>query len=68
MTTQTDSIAGADTKAKVFISLYGEKNKIIKHPLQKPESGQNPFEKEAKDVFHFSDVDVGRVRANLFSG
>ena len=62
VTTQTGSMTGAGTDSKVFISFNGDKNKIAKHPLVKPESGKNPFEKKSKDVFKFNETDVGKVR------
>lgn len=62
VTVQTGSITGAGTDAKVFLSLNGDKNKITKYQLQKPEGGANAFEKGNKDVFKFDDIDVGKVR------
>ena len=61
MTVQTGNATAAGTDAKVFITLNGEKSKIAKHPLQKSESGKDPFEKGNKDVFKFDDTDVGKV-------
>ena len=58
---QTGNVSSAGTDAKVFITLNGEKTKIAKYPLQKPEGGKNPFEKGNKDVFKFNDTDVGKV-------
>jgi hypothetical protein len=52
---------GAGTDANVFISLYGDKNKIVRYQLKKPGSGRNPFEKDQKDDFTFEDNDIGRV-------
>ena len=51
----------AGTDANVLISLFGDKNKIVKHPLKKPDSGKNPFEKGHKDEFSFDDEDIGKV-------
>ena len=66
VTTQTGSTNGAGTDAKVFVSFFGDKAKILKHPMQKPEGGKNPFEKSSKDVFKFNEADVGKVRLVLF--
>ena len=62
VTVQTGSETGAGTDAKVFITLNGDKNKITKRQLQKPEGGKDPFEKGGKDVFKFDELDVGKVR------
>lgn len=62
VTVQTGSVTGAGTDSKVFISLNGDKNKITKRQLEKPDGGANPFEKGKKDVFKFDDIDVGKVR------
>lgn len=51
----------AGTDANVFISLFGDKNKIVKHQLKKPDSGKDPFEKGHKDEFSFEDEDIGKV-------
>lgn len=51
----------AGTDANVFISIFGDKNKIVKHPLKKPDSGKNPFEKGHKDDFTFEHDNVGKV-------
>ena len=64
VTVRTGSEKNAGTDAGVLLSLNGDKNKIAKRPLIKPESGKNPFEKNAKDVFKFNDVGVGKVRSS----
>jgi len=61
VTVQTGSVRNAGTDANVFISLYGDKNKIVRHTLKKPESGRDPFERDQKDDFIFEDNDIGRV-------
>ena len=61
VTTKTGSVTGAGTDSKVFITFNGDKKQIAKHPMQKPEGGKNPFEKDAKDVFKFNEADVGKV-------
>ena len=67
VTTQTGSPTGAGTDAKVFVSFFGDKAKILKRQMQKPEGGKNPFEKSSKDVFKFNEADVGKVRLVLFT-
>ena len=64
ITTQTGSVSGAGTDANVSITLNGDKNKITKYLLKKPEGGKNPFEKGQKDVFKFDEIDIGRVRCH----
>jgi lipoxygenase homology domain-containing protein 1 len=54
-------VNGAGTDAKVFLTMNGDKNKVMKYQLQKPEGGKNAFEKGNKDVFKFNEADVGRV-------
>jgi lipoxygenase homology domain-containing protein 1 len=61
VTVQTGKVGNAGTDAKVFITMNGEKNKIAKRQLQKPEGGKNAFEKGNKDVFKFDGVDIGKV-------
>ena len=68
VTVQTGSPTSAGTDSKVFISFNGDKNKIAKHALVKPESGKNPFEKKSKDVFKFNEIDVGKVGSLPFLG
>ena len=68
VTTQTGSENGSGTDSKVFLSFFGDKAKILKHQMQKPESGKNPFEKTSKDVFKFNEADVGNVRLVLLTG
>ena len=53
----------AGTDANVFITLHGDKKKLIRKPLKKPVAGWNPFEAGQKDDFEFSDVDIGQVRS-----
>ena len=61
VTVQTGNVASAGTDAKVSITLNGDKGKISKRVLQKPEGGKDPFEKANKDVFKFDDADIGQV-------
>jgi hypothetical protein len=65
VTVQTGNVTGAGTDAKVFLSFNGDKTKIAKHQLQKPEGGKNAFEKGNKDVFKFDEADVGKVRVSV---
>jgi PLAT/LH2 domain len=65
VTVQTGSVMGAGTDAKVFLTMNGDKNKVMKYQLQKPEGGKNAFEKGNNDVFKFNEGDVGRVRSLL---
>lgn len=51
----------AGTDANVFISLNGDKKKISKQPLKKPDSGKDPFERNQKDVFTFEHDNIGKV-------
>ena len=62
VTVQTGNVGSAGTDAKVFITLHGDKSKINKYRLQKPESGGDPFEQGKKDVFKFENTDIGQVR------
>jgi hypothetical protein len=52
---------GAGTDANVFLSLYGDKNKIVRHQLKNPQSERDLFERDHKDDFVFEDNDIGRV-------
>ena len=52
---------GSGTDANVFITLNGDKQRIVRRPLEKPDSGRNPFERNSKDDFKFEDTDVGQV-------
>ena len=52
---------GAGTDAKVYLTMNGDKSKVAKHQLEKPDGGKNPFEKGNKDVFKFNEADVGKV-------
>ena len=61
VTVQTGSVNGAGTDAKVYLTMNGDKSKVTKYQLQKPEGGKNPFEKSNKDVFKFNEADVGKV-------
>ena len=61
MTVQTGNVSSSGTDAKVFITLNGDKNKISRRQLDKPEGGKEPFEKGNKDVFKFDDTDIGKV-------
>ncbi len=58
---QTGSVMGAGTDANVFLSLYGDKNKIVRYQLKKPQSERDLFERDHKDDFVFEDNDIGRV-------
>ena len=42
--------------------MFGDKNKIVKHAIKKPEGDWNPFESGATDSFKFNEIDVGQVR------
>ena len=57
----------AGTDAKVYLTMNGDKSKVTKHQLQKPEGGKNPFEKGGKDVFKFNEADVGKVGSADYS-
>ena len=59
---QTGSEMGAGTDANVFISLYGDQNKILRHQLKTYTSANDAFERNKKDEFTFEhDIDIGRV-------
>ena len=45
--------------------MFGDKNKIVKHAIKKPEGDWNPFESGATDSFKFDEVDVGKVRLSM---
>ncbi|UJR35342.1 hypothetical protein I4U23_028101 [Adineta vaga] len=60
---KTGSALGSGTDANVFITLNGDKQRIVRQQLQKSESGRNPFEKGSKDDFKFEDVDVGQLKS-----
>lgn len=62
VTVQTGSVTGAGTDANVYLTLNGDKNKITRRQLEKPESGKNPFENGNKDVFKFDEIDIGKVK------
>lgn len=62
VTVQTGNVSSGGTDAKVFITLNGDKNKISRRQLDKPEGGKDPFEKGNKDVFKFDDMEIGKVR------
>lgn len=64
VTVQTGSVNKAGTDANVYLTLNGDKNKIVRRQLQKPESGKDPFEKGNKDVFKFDEIDIGKVLWN----
>jgi hypothetical protein len=57
----------AGTDANVYLSLFGEKNKILRQALKKPGTGRNLFERDQKDDFIFEDNDIGKVRYLYFS-
>ncbi len=52
----------AGTDANVYLSLLGEKNKILRQPLKKTGTGRDLFERGQKDDFIFEDNDIGKVR------
>ncbi|CAF1384950.1 unnamed protein product [Adineta steineri] len=62
VTVKTGSALGAGTDANVFITLNGDKQKIARHQLAKPESKRNPYERNSKDDFKFNEVDVGQLK------
>ncbi|CAF4256785.1 unnamed protein product, partial [Adineta steineri] len=62
VTVKTGSALGAGTDANVFITLNGDKQKIARHPLEKPESKRNPYERNSKDDFKFNEADVGQLK------
>ncbi|CAF3558596.1 unnamed protein product, partial [Adineta steineri] len=62
VTVKTGSALGAGTDANVFITLNGDKQKIARHQLEKPESKRNPYERNSKDDFKFNEVDVGQLK------
>lgn len=64
--TQTGSISNSGTDANVFISLYGDKDKIVRKQLKLGAVGWDPFEQGQKDEFTFDGDDVGKVRVLLF--
>ncbi len=55
-------MVSAGTDANVYISLFGEKSKIVRHALKNSETGSDPFEKAQKDDFIFDGDDIGKVR------
>jgi hypothetical protein len=55
-------VVSAGTDANVYISLFGEKSKIVRHALKNSETGSDPFEKAQKDDFIFDGDDIGKVR------
>ncbi|CAF1123841.1 unnamed protein product [Adineta ricciae] len=62
VTTKTGSALGAGTDANVYITLNGDKNKVVRQSLEKPEDGWNPFERNGKDDFVFNEVDIGQLK------
>jgi hypothetical protein len=61
ITVKTGSVTAAGTDANVYITLNGDKDKIVRQHLKTPLSRQNPFEKNSKDDFKIEDVDIGSV-------
>jgi hypothetical protein len=57
----------AGTDANVYITLNGDKDKIVRQLLKTPQSRRNPFEKNSKDDFIIDDTDVGSVCFFYFS-
>ena len=52
---------GAGTDSRVYITLNGDKDKIVRRQLDKAEEGWDSFERNAKDVFTIDGIDVGQV-------
>jgi len=67
ITVKTGSVTAAGTDANVYITLNGDKDKIVRQPLKTPQSRRNPFEKNSKDDFIIEDVDIGSVCFFYFS-
>ncbi|CAF0762513.1 unnamed protein product [Rotaria sp. Silwood1] len=59
---QTGSVQFAGTDANVFISLYGDKNKIVRYQLKNSVNNKNVFEKDQKDDFVFENIDIGQLK------
>ncbi|CAF3582320.1 unnamed protein product [Rotaria sordida] len=62
ITVQTGSVQFAGTDAHVFISLYGDKNKIVRYQLKTSVNNRNLFEKGQKDDFVLEDIDIGHLK------
>ncbi|CAF1189274.1 unnamed protein product [Rotaria magnacalcarata] len=62
ITVQTGSVEFAGTDANVFLSLYGDKNKIVRFQLQKSKNNSNPFERGHKDEFEFENINIGQLK------
>lgn len=60
--TQTGTVSGSGTDANVYISLYGDKDKIVRKQLKLGTTGWDPFEQGAKDEFLFDGDDVGKLK------
>ncbi len=67
ITVKTGSVMSAGTDANVYITLNGDKDKIVRQHLETPQSRQNPFEKNSKDDFTIEDIDIGSVCFFYFS-
>lgn len=53
---------GGGTDANVYISLYGDQNKIVRHELKTHTTANDAFERNKKDEFFFEDdIEIGRV-------
>ncbi|CAF2932764.1 unnamed protein product [Rotaria sp. Silwood2] len=62
ITVQTGSVQFAGTDANVFISLYGDKNKIVRYQLKTSVNHKDIFEKGQKDDFVVKDIDIGQLK------
>ena len=60
--TQTGSASGSGTDANVYISLFGDKDKIVRKQLKLGTVGWDPFEQGQKDEFLFDGDNIGKVR------
>ncbi|UJR35341.1 hypothetical protein I4U23_028101 [Adineta vaga] len=60
--TKTGSKIGSGTDANVYLTLNGDKNKIVRLHLAKAEAGSDPFENNARDEFIFDHIDVGQLK------
>ena len=65
--TQTGSATGSGTDANVYISLFGDKDKIARKQLKLGTVGWDPFEQGHKDEFLFDGDDIGKVRVDFSS-
>ena len=61
ITVETGSEEFGGTDAKVFIELTGSKSNIARRQLDKSETNKDPFESGKKDVFKFTESNIGQV-------